>query len=577
MKIYATPCPLVIPCNNTVSYKQNSPYKKPDTAISLLQISRNPEELIQIHSLLIKTSLIREKHAFGRLLLSFASESATIDYARKIFDSAEFPRNSFLYNTMIRSYSNCGDPRSAFLVYSQMVCEDSVFPDDFTFTFVFSACSKLSSVSQGKQAHAQMIKTAFRFGTHSWNSLVDFYAKIGEMGLVGRRLFDEIENPDIVSWNCLLDGYVKSGELDHARTLFDEMPSRDIVSWTTMLVGYLNAGLLSEASHLFDEMPERNVVSWSTMIRGYVQLGSYREALGLLKEMQVAGIEMDKITVTTLLSLCAGVGALDQGRWVHAYIDKHGIGIDAHLSTALVDMYSKCGRLDIALKIFREAKDKKVFLWNALLGGLAMHSRGKKAIELFSEMLEGGTEPNEITFICILAACSHSGLVRDGLRIFHSMGKDHNVVPTVEHYGCVVDLLGRAGLLYYALQIIENMPMLVDSNVWRALLGACRLHGNVELGEQVGRILIEMEPLNDGNYVLLSNIYATGNRWEDIKKLRREMKARGVRKTPGCSSIELNGVVHEFVVEDHSHPKSPEIYELLNEMANHLSWDGNEL
>ncbi|KAK9288048.1 hypothetical protein L1049_016494 [Liquidambar formosana] len=577
MAISVTPHPLVLPNKNIVSCQQ-PPSKKPDPAISLLQICKKVEELAQIHTLLIKTSLIREKHAFGRLLLSFTSfdNPGNLDYARKLFDTIDFHRNSFIYNTMIRGYSNCGNPKEAFAIYSRMLCEDSVYPDDFTFTFVFSACSKLQAAFEGKQAHAQMIKCPFKFGTQSWNSLMDFYAKIGEIGSAGRRLFDGIEEPDVVSWNCLLDGYVKLGELGEARKVFEEMPQRDIVSWTTMLVGYVNAGLLGEASHLFNKMPERNVISWSALISGYVQMGSYTKALNLFKEMQVAEIEMDRVTMTTVLSACASIGALDQGRWIHAYVDRHGIKVDAHLSTALIDMYCKCGQIDIASKVFREAADKKVFMWNAMLGGLAMHSFGEEAVELFSKMIGCGIEPNEITFICILAACNHSGLVNDGLRIFNSMVVDHDVQPLIEHYGCLVDLLGRSGFLYDALQVIETMPMKAGGNELRALLGACKLHSNLELGEQVGRILIDIEPLNDVNYVLLSNIYAMDNRWENVRMLRREMKVKGLVKTPGCSSIESNGIVHEFVAGDLSHPRSREISDLLNKMNNHMALQGYE-
>ncbi|KAJ4967728.1 hypothetical protein NE237_014429 [Protea cynaroides] len=495
----------------------------------------------------------------------------------RLFDSVDFPRNSFIYNTMIKAYLTRGNPRTSFLVYSQMVCEDSICPDEFTFTFVFAACSKLSAVSEGKQAHAQMVKCPVRFRTQSWNSLLDYYAKIGEMGSFGHRLFDQIEEPDIISWNCLLDGFVKSAELNAAREVFDLMPQKDTISWTIMLVGYVDAGLLSEASQLFDDMPERNMVSWSAMISGYVKMGRYREGLDLFKKMQVAGIKTDKITMTTLLSACANLGALDQGRWIHAYIDRNKIEIDAHLSTALVDMYAKCGRIDISFKVFRSSQDKKVFLWNAILGGLAMHSRGNEAVVLLSEMLEKGIKPNRITFLCVLAACSHSGLVDDGLRIFHIMMNDHNIRPTIEHYGCMVDLFGRAGLLNDAKQVIETMPIEADGNIWRALLCACRLQGNVSLGEQIGKILIELEPSNDGNYVLLSDIYAIGKRWEDVGKLRREMKVRGIRKMPGCSSIELNGVTHEFVAGDNSHPQSREIYKMLDEMAHFLMHDELEL
>lgn len=483
-----------------------------------------------------------------------------------------------MYNTMIRAYSNRGNPKEAFVFYSKMLCEEHcVYPDDFTFTFVFSACSKFNAGFEGKQAHAQMIKCPVKFGTHSWNSLMVFYVKIGEAGIVVRHLFDGIESPDIVSWNCLIDAYVKSGDLNEAQKLFDEMPQRDVVSWTTMLVGYVNAGLLNEASLLFNEMPERNLVSWSAWINGYAQMGCYSKALDVFTEMQVAKVEMDEITITTLLSACARLGALDQGRWLHAYIDKHGIKVDAHVSAALIDMYSKCGQIDMARKLFGETADRKVFVWNSMLGGLAMHSYGEEAVELFARMIDCGIEPNEITYISILAACSHSGLVDAGLQTFERMVEVQKLQPIVEHYGCLVDLLSRAGFLHDAFQVVETMPMKADATVWRALLGACKLHGNVELAEKVGRILIETEPLNDMNYVLLSNVYAMVNRWEIVGKLRREMKVRGLKKTPGCSLIELNGIVHEFVARDHSHPKIREICELLCIIANHMVQEGHEL
>ncbi|KAF2289067.1 hypothetical protein GH714_025612 [Hevea brasiliensis] len=549
MSIASAPYILSMANKFVLNSRQKSESRKPDPAISLLQICKKVEELAQVHALLVKTSLIREKHAFGSLLLSFASVDnlGTLDYAQKLFDTIDIPRNSFMYNTMIRAYVNCGNPREAFVVYSKMVREDS---------------AQASSCSDDKMP-CQVWASFLEF-------LDGFYMKIGEIGIVIHRLFDRIENPDIVSWNCLIDGYAKSGNLGQARRVFDEMPQRDVVSWTIMLVGYINAGLLSEAAYLFNEMPERNLVSWTALVNGYLKMGYYGKALDLFKEMQIAEVEMDEITITTLISACAKLGALDQGRWLHTYLDKSGIKADAQLSTALIDMYSKCGRIDLARKVFKETEDKKVFVWNSMLGGLAMHSFGEEAIELFDKMIECGIEPNEITYISILAACNHSGLVDVGLYLFNRLVEDQKVQPKIEHYGCLVDLLGRAGLLDDAFQVVKTMPLKADGTIWRALLGACKLHGNVKLADQVGRILIKLEPHNHMNYVLLSNVYAMVNRWEIVGELRREMKVKGLTKMPGCSMIELNGVVHEFVARDSSHPRSRDVYELLNLMTNHV-------
>ncbi|CAL1393015.1 unnamed protein product [Linum trigynum] len=560
-----------------------SPVKKPDPAVSLLQLCVNLLELRQAHAVLVKTCLIREKRAFGRLLWSFASlhdhDSRGLDYAQRLFDLAEIPRNSFMYNALMRAHSSHGDPRRAFMLYAAMVCEEvegdsSVVPDDFTFTFVFSACAKFNGISEGKQAHAQMVKWPVEFGVHSWNSLMDFYVKIGEPGAAVRRLFEGIENPDVVSWNCLVDGYVKSGELETARELFDEMPERDVVSWTIMLVAYVNAGLLTEAARLFDEMPERNLVSWTALLNGYVQMGFYSRALDVLEEMQSASVHMDALTITTLLSACAGLGALDQGCWLHMYIEKQSIRVDSHLCTALIDMYSKCGRIDMARKVFKDTTDKTVSVWNSMLGGLGTHSFGKEAVKLFEKMMDDGIEPNEITYINVLAACNHSGLVHDGFRIFNRLMKDQGLRPNIEHYVCMVDLLGRAGFLQDALEVISNMPMKADGAIWRALLSASKMHGKVELINEIGRVLIELEPSNHMNYVLLSNANAFVNRWEVVGKLRKEMKLKGLMKAPGCSSIALNGVVHEFVAGDCSIAESRVISELLYAMSNHIKQDG---
>ncbi|CAN0824431.1 Pentatricopeptide repeat-containing protein At5g66520 [Linum grandiflorum] len=556
--------------SSSISAPKSQP-RKPAPAISLLQLCIDYKELLQVQAILLKTSLIREKHAFGRLLSSFASlhDSSGVDHAQKLFDHADIPRNSFMYNTLMRAQS----PRTAFLLYSAMVSEHDpiVSPDDFTFTFVFSACAKLRAVSEGKQAHAQMVKSPVKFGVHSWNSLMDFYVKIGEPGDVIRRLFDAIEIPDVVSWNCLIDGYVKSGELEIARQVFDEMPQRDVVSWTTMLAAYVNSGFLSDASNLFDEMPEKNLFSWTAMINGYIQMGRYTRALDVLKQMQSAKVRIDKVAITTLLSACAGLGALEQGCWLHMYTDKHRIAIDSHLSTALIDMYSKCGRIDMARKVFRETEDekKKVSVWNSMLGGLGTHSFGEEAVKLFEKMT---VEPNEITYINILAACNHSGLVHDGFRIFNRLLKDQRVKPSIEHYVCLVGLLGRAGLVQDAVRMVDSMPMKADGAIWRALLS--RSHWNAELVEEIGRVLMEMEPRNHMNYVLVSNAYAVVDRWEAVGKLRKEMKVKGLVKTPGCSSIVVDGVVHEFVAGDEFCSRSKPVSELLCAMANHLKHDG---
>ncbi|KAI0510801.1 hypothetical protein KFK09_011410 [Dendrobium nobile] len=505
---------------------------------SLLQLCQSPKELAQVHSLLIKSS---------------------------------FLNTTFALNSLIRSYSAVGNPITSLHLFSQLTRDAVMVPDKFTLTFVFNACSRCSTFFHfGKQVHTLMVKSPNKFPTQSWNSLMNFYQKAGVHPTQLSFILYSMKNPDVVSWNCLLDGYVKLGDMESARKVFDEMPSRDVVSWTSMLVGFASANLIDEARQLFYEMPRRNIVSWSAMIGACMTAKEYSEALALFREMEFMGVGVDKIMFTQLLSACAGLGAIEQGRWIHAQIDKRHIQIDSHLCTSLVDMYAKCGQIDEAYNIFKGFNDKKVFLWNSMLGGLAMHSKGKEVMNLFYEMCESGIKPNEITFICVLSACSHSGLVDEGLRSFGRMKRDHGISPTIEHYVCVVDLLGRAGLIDEAKKFIEDMPMPANGDVWRALLSACKLHGKVKLGGEVEKMLLELEPFDHGNYVLLSNLYAKVSRWKDAARMRRLMKDKGVRKIPGCSSIEVHGTVHEFVAGDQSHPLNLQIYEVLNELTNQI-------
>jgi len=286
--------------------------------------------------------------------------------------------------------------------------------------------------------------------------------------------------------------------------------------------------------------------------------------------MQNIGLKPDDVTLVGVLNSCANLGVLELGKWVHAYIDKNWIKADGYIGNALVDMYAKCGSIDQAFRVFQGMKNRDVYSYTAIIVGLAMHGEAEKALSIFSKMPSVGIEPDEVTFIGVLSACSHAGLVAEGQKYFEEMSRVYNLIPQTEHYGCMVDLLGRAGLINEAEEFIKNMPIEPDAFVWGALLGACRIHGKVELGESVMRKLLEVEPERDGAYILMSNIYSSSNKWRDALKLRKAMKGKNMKKTPGCSSIELDGVVHEFRKGDKSHPKSKEIYKLLEDIMSQL-------
>ncbi|KAM1878146.1 hypothetical protein ACFX14_040169 [Malus domestica] len=286
--------------------------------------------------------------------------------------------------------------------------------------------------------------------------------------------------------------------------------------------------------------------------------------------MQRMGLEPDDVTLVGVLNSCANLGVLEMGEWVHAYVDRNQIEADGFIGNALVDMYAKCGSIDRAFRVFQRMNRRDVYSYTAMIVGLAMHGEVEMALDVFAEMPRVGIEPDEVTFIGVLAACSHGGLVAEGQKYFREMSSVYKLRPQTEHYGCMVDLLGRAGFINEAEEFVENMPIEPDAFVWGALLGACRIHGKVELAESVMKKLLKVEPERDGAYVLMSNIYSSANRWRDAVKLRRAMKGKNVKKTPGCSSIELDGIVHEFRKGDKSHKRSKEIYKLLEEIMSHI-------
>ncbi|XP_030967844.1 pentatricopeptide repeat-containing protein At2g29760, chloroplastic-like [Quercus lobata] len=346
------------------------------------------------------------------------------------------------------------------------------------------------------------------------------------------------------------------------------MQDKDVFSWTTMLDGYAKLGEYDEAQHVFDAMPRKDIAAWNALISAFEQNGKPKEALAVFRELQLSkDAKPDEVTLVCALSASAQLGAMDLGRWIDVYIKKHGIKLNCHLTTSLIDMYAKCGDLEKALEVFYSVERKDVFVWSATIAGLAMHGHGRAALDLFSKMLEAKVKPNAVTFTNLLCACSHRGLVNEGQRLFYQMEPVYGVVPGEKHYACMVDILGRSGLLQEAVKLIEKMPILPTASVWGALLGACRLHGNIELAEQACSHLLELDPRNHGAYVLLSNIYAKTGKWDRVSGLRKIMRDFGLKKEPGCSSIEVNGIVHEFLVGDNSHKLSKEIYSKLDEIA----------
>lgn len=329
------------------------------------------------------------------------------------------------------------------------------------------------------------------------------------------------------------------------------------------------------ARNVFDEIPVRNVIAWSSMISGYSRVEMFNEALSLFREMQKAGVVPDEVTMVSVISACAASGALDVGRWVHSYIDKKLIKKDLELSTALINMYAKCGCVEKAKQVFDTMPVRDAKAWSSMIVGFAIHGHAKNALEAFSFMEEAKVQPNHVTFVGVLSACAHGGLVGDGRKYWSRM-LESGVEPSMEHYGCMVDLLCRANLIEDAYAFVETMPINPNPVIWRTLLVGCKRNKILEKGEVVAERLLELEPLNAENYILLSSMYASCSQWMKMSLVRKQVKDKGIKAVPGCTSIEVDGIVHEFVRGDWSHPESKEIEEVLRDISERVRDSAHE-
>ncbi|XP_057841967.2 pentatricopeptide repeat-containing protein At2g22070 [Cryptomeria japonica] len=463
------------------------------------------------------------------------AQNGVLDEALKLFE--EMPqRNVISWNVMISGYAQNGFADKALETFKQMQLA-GVKPVSTTFLSILSACAKIGYLEQGMNIHQSVIQTGF---------LSDF-----------------------VVANALLDMYTKCGSIHKARELFDKMARKNVVSWTAMISGYAHNGILQEALRFFEEMPERNVVSWNAMISGYAQNGLVEKALKTFKQMQLVGVKPNLTTFVSILPACAKIGALEQGMDLHQSVSECGCLSNVKVASALIDMYAKCGSIDNARELFNKMPQRNVISWNAMIAGYAQNGFCKDALDLFELMKNSETYPDHVSFACVLLACSHVGLVDEGCKYFNRMIDSCCIMPTIDHYVCMADLLGRSGYVEETLNFIIKMPIKPVVGVWTCLLGVCRPHKNIRLGVFISTLIFELDPKYVATYVLLSNIYAEVGRWGEVQMLRGLMKDRGIKKIPGCSWIEDHNMVHAFCVGDRSHPQTKEIYAKLAE----LSWE----
>ncbi|KAG6478303.1 hypothetical protein ZIOFF_061739 [Zingiber officinale] len=508
------------------------------------------------------------------------------------------------WNSILRRHSRLAGHCTAFAQFKLMLRE-GVVPDKHTFPLLLKIVSGHGGIGLD-QIHAQIWKFGYTTDSFVRNSLVSAYAKRGRLP-IARNLFDEMPTRDPVPWTALMRGCIQESRPSDALELFHEMRCLGVeidevvivsvlkccgllgdvwlgmcvhgfyiacgrVKWdlfigSALVDMYSTCGRCDDARRLFDEMPHRNVVTWSTMVAGYVQCNRPADALCLFRNMLVEGETPNEVTIVSALTSCARTGALVQGRWIHGCLNRSKLETNSFVGTALIDMYSKCGCIDEAVAVFNRLPHKDVYPWTALINGLAIHGCAAECLDLFSRMIKSGVQPNEVTFIGVLSACSHRGLVDQGTYHFDSMLTDYGVEPRMEHYGCMVDLFGRAGLFEEALNLIRRMPLEPSAGVWGALLNACIIHRNYKLGERVGQHLVKLEPDHSGRYALLANLYSLAKKPGSDADLRKAMKGRRLEKMRGSSWIEVDSALREFVATDVTHPESKEIYRTLDEIS----------
>ncbi|OVA17978.1 Pentatricopeptide repeat [Macleaya cordata] len=582
----------------------------PDTFYSnLIDNSTHKRHLLQIHTQLVVSGL-QESNFLATKFVHASSNLGEIHHARKVFEEIPEP-NIFLWNAIIRGYSRNNLFHDALELYSRMQME-GVGPDRFTLPYVLKACSGASALELGRLVHSQIFRHGFESDVFVQNGLVALYAKCGKIEQA-RGVFDGLCDRTIVSWTSILSGYAQNGQPLEALRIFSEMRQLDVKPDWIALVSVLRAytdvedleqgksvhgsvikmgidlepdllialtamyakcGEVQVARFLFNQMEMPNVILWNAMISGYAKNGYADEAVELFRMMISKNVRPDSVSVRSTIIACAQVGSLKLARWMDDFIDRSEYKNDVFVNTALIDMYAKCGSVDSARTVFDRTLNKDVVVWSSMIVGYGLHGRGREAIDLFHEMRLAGVKPNDVTFVGLLMACNHSGLIQEGWDYFHCMRRDHRIEPRHQHYACVVDLLGRGGYLEEAYEFITKMPMEPGVTVWGALLSACKIYRHVTLGEYAAEKVFSLDPLNAGHYVQLSNLYASVGMWSHVSKVRVLMKERGLSKDLGYSLIEINGKLQAFRMGDKSHPKSKEIFQELEKLERRLKEAG---
>ncbi|XWS75609.1 hypothetical protein CRYUN_Cryun01aG0105700 [Craigia yunnanensis] len=561
----------------------------------------------QLHGHTLKTSFASDL-IVGTAILDTYAKCGSMTEAQKIFNL--FPiRNLQSFNAIIIGYARSDQAFQALHLFQLLLKSDLGF-DEISVSGAFSACAVIKGYSDGVQIHALAVKSTFESNICVANAILDMYGKCGALA-EACHIFYEMERRDAISWNAIIAAHEQNGNEEETLSYFvlmlhsgmepDEftygsvlkacagqqalnygMEIHDRIIKSGMglhsFVGsalvdmYCKCGMMEEAYKIHDRIEQQTMVCWNAIISGFSLQKESEVAQNFFSRMLEMGVKPDHFTYATILDTCANLATVGLGKQIHAQIIKLELQSDVYICSTLVDMYSKCGNMHDSKLMFEKAANRDFVTWNAMICGYAQHGLGEEALKFFEEMIVENVTPNHATFVSVLRACSHIGLVEKGLHYFDLMSSEYGLAPQLEHYSCVVDIMGRAGQVSEALKLINDMPLEPDDVIWRALLSICKIHGNVEVAEKVANSLLQLDPQDSSAYILLSNIYANAGMWDKVSDTRKIMRYNKLKKEPGCSWIEIKDEVHAFLVGDKAHPRCKEIYEKLGILVDEMRY-----
>ncbi|PON45036.1 Tetratricopeptide-like helical domain containing protein [Parasponia andersonii] len=554
----------------------------------------------KLHGYVIQGGFLAIHSVRNSLLSMYAG--VDMKRAHKLFDEM-FDRDVISWSVMIGGYVHCGEAQIGVQTFLNMTSKGGIEPDGVTMVSVLKACANLGDQTMGTLVHGLVIRRGLDWDLFIGNSLIDMYSKCSDSDSA-YKVFKEMPRRNNVSWNSIISGFVLNEKHLEALSLFysmgkdgieaDEFSLVNILQTSkhfmeplqcqsthcviirkgyesnetvlnSLLDAYAKCSLIDQARKLFEGIKSRDVVSWSTMVAGFSHCGRPDEAIAVFQEMQQAQEKPNAITIINLLEASSLLAELKRSKWAHGITIRCGLAAEVAVGTAILDMYSKCGAIEASRCAFDQILEKNIVSWSAMIAAYGMNGLAHEALALHADMKLHGLNPNEVTALCVLSACSHGGLVEEGLSFFSSMAQDHGVEPRLEHYSCVVDMLSRAGKLDTAMDFIEKMPegLEAGANAWGALMSACRSYRNSKLGSEAASRVLELEPLNSTGYLVASSLYAAGGFWCDAANMRRLMKERGLRVVAGYSLVHVGNTAFKFVAGDYSHPQAGDIHVMV--------------